>query len=267
MVGMVARLLDQMSVTGVAETPASLHLFKIREDAVKLNAERKGKLHSVVQSLLYISKQVRMDIGLPVAFLTTRVQDPDEDDWKKMDRVLRYLNGTREFGIRFGGDDVTEVSTRASIDSSFGVHVDGKSHSALVTQVAKGPVDTGSRKQKIVTKHSTESELVAVSDMSSRVIAVSEFLKYQGHNVNPVVIEQDNQSTIRMIELGKPVSSFNKHINIRYFFIKDRVERGELSIEYVPTERIVADYLTKPLQGSRFRSLRALLLNWPEASK
>ncbi len=90
------------------------------------------------------------------------------------------LNGTRELGIRFGGPDVAGVSTRASIDSSFGVHVDGKSHSALVTQVANGTVDIGCKKQKVVTKHSTESksELVATSDMSSKVIDVAEFLKH-----------------------------------------------------------------------------------------
>jgi len=79
-----------------------------------------------------------------------------------------------------------------------------------------------------------------------------------------MVIEQDNQSAIQMMERGKTTNPLSKHINVRYFFIKDRIDNGEIILEYVPTEEMVADVLTKPLQGAQFRKLRAKLQNLKE---
>jgi hypothetical protein len=69
-------------------------------------------------------------------------------------------------------------------------------------------------------------------------------------------------STIALIEKGRPASERTRHINIRYFFIKDKIQSGDLELKYLPTEEMVADILTKPLQGELFRIQRAKLLNW-----
>ena len=65
---------------------------------------------------------------------------------------------------------------------------------------------------------------------------------------------QDNKSTILLVENGKASNGRSRtwHINIRYFFVKDRVDSGEVKIEYCPTKEMVADYFTKPLQGASF---------------
>ena len=76
------------------------------------------------------------------------------------------------------------------------------------------------------------------------------------------VIYQDNTSTITMAEKGRSTSDRTRHIHVRYFFIKDRIDSNELQLVYVPTKDMIADILTKPLQGDLFRKLRALLLNW-----
>ena len=61
---------------------------------------------------------------------------------------------------------------------------------------------------------------------------------------------------------GKRSSSKRtRHINIRYFFVTDRIEKGELTVEYCPTERMRGDYFTKPVQGKKFRQFRAEILN------
>ena len=79
--------------------------------------------------------------------------------------------------------------------------------------------------------------------------------------MKPAKIYQDNMSTITLADKGRSTSERKKHINVRYFFTKDKVESGELVIEYLPTEEILADLLTKPLQGALFRRLRNQLLN------
>ena len=71
---------------------------------------------------------------------------------------------------------------------------------------------------------------------------------------------QDNQSTMKLILKGRPLSQRTKHIDIRYFFLRKRIANGDICAKYLPTEDMIADILTKPLQGVVCRQLRALLL-------
>jgi len=81
----------------------------------------------------------------------------------------------------------------------------------------------------------------------------------------PASVFQDNQSTIAMVRAGRPTSDRTRHVNIRFFFVADRERAGEIAIEYLPTKDMIADILTKPLQGELFLKLRKELLNWDEA--
>jgi hypothetical protein len=64
-----------------------------------------------------------------------------------------------------------------------------------------------------------------------------------------------------LIKKGRPTSEASKHINIRHFFIKQLVDEGEIRVMHMPTEDMLADLLTKPLQGMKFRRLRDKLMN------
>ena len=152
----------------------------------------------------------------------------------------------------------------AYIDAAYGQHPDGKSHTGVCMLLGKGAFYVQSSKQRIVSKSSTEAEIVAVSDGLSEVIWARNFLVDQGVPLGPAVVYQDNMSTMDLMEKGRSTSSRTKHISIRYFFVKDRVESGEVVIRYAPTEQMVADMLTKPLQGELFRKLRMALLNLRE---
>ena len=81
----------------------------------------------------------------------------------------------------------------------------------------------------------------------------SEFLKCQGYKLKENVLFQDNMSSIRMEKNDRQSCTGNsRHINIRYFFAKDRVDKGEINIRHCPTGKMLADYFTKPLQGKLF---------------
>ena len=69
-------------------------------------------------------------------------------------------------------------------------------------------------------------------------------------------------SAIALAAKGRSTSDRTRHIHIRYFFVKDRVDAGEICVEYKPTKLMLADLLTKPLQGDLFRAMRKELLNW-----
>ena len=86
-------------------------------------------------------------------------------------------------------------------------------------------------------------------------------VRHYSVKVGPAVVYQDNKSTMALIAKGRSTSSRTRHIHIRYFLVKDKVESGEVVIRHAPSEDMVADILTKPLQGELFRKLRGALLN------
>ena len=136
-----------------------------------------------------------------------------------------------------------------------------KSWSSLSAN-AKGFGYNTSTKQKINTKSSTEAELVGCDDVIGQIIWTNYFLEWQGYECNNTILYQDNKSAILLAKNGKFSSGKRtKHINIRYFFITDRIENGELEVQYCPTDNMVADFFSKPLQGSKFTEFRKLIMN------
>ena len=124
----------------------------------------------------------------------------------------------------------------------------------MMLTLGGGSVLAKSSKQKIVTKSSTESELVAITDSIGEIIWLRNFLVEQGYLMPPAVLFQDNMSTIALCEKGE-AGHRTKHIKIRNFFIKELIDSGEVVIRHMPTDDMVADVLTKPLQGAKFETL------------
>lgn len=253
--------------SGFAKTPATENLFLQRDNISKLSSEKKENFHSEVATLLYLSHRIRGDIMLPVAYLTTRVNEPDEDDLAKLLRLRNYIAATKEQKLTLKTDDFV---FRVYVDSSFGVHPNGRSHSGMVISLGRGSILCKSSKQKINTKSSAEAELIAVSDLAGWCIHCEEFIKYQGYSDRNVllcqperstILYQDNQSTIKLLTNGRDSSGDGtRHIRLRDYWVKDYVDRGELRVEYIATADMRADILTKALQGSLFQRQRAMLL-------
>lgn len=249
-------------IPGVAKTPAGSDLFNISDGSVKLDKENKDYFHSLTAKFLYLGKRVRPDLLTAISFLARRVNEPTEQDLRKLFRVVRYLRSTRDKGIVLEANKALAVY--AWVDASYGVHADFKSHTGCVIGIGKGPVYAKSTTQKLNTKSSSEAELVGVSDSAGQVIWTRNFLIQQGYDLGPATIYQDNQSAIALVRNGKSNSDRTRHIAIRFFFIADRVESKEIAIEYLRTGDMLADILTKPLQGQLFVRLRDELLNWYE---
>ena len=239
-------------------TPAPESLFQVNPDAPALSEDDRHLFHSTTAMILYLATRVRPDLLLVVAFLATRVSCADRDDFRKLIRAIRYISETRELPLILKPNDLKLFVTY--IDTAYGLHMDGKSHSGIIQTLGSAMIHARSVKQHIVTKSSAESELVGLSDLAGDPIAMRELLQFLSLDQGPAVIMQDNQATMKMVSNGKSTSNRTKHINIRYFWLKDRVDQGEVKLDYCPTEDMVADILTKPLQGAQFLKLRAKLL-------
>ena len=92
-------------------------------------------------------------------------------------------------------------------------------------------------------------------------------MKEQNYEIDESIVYQDNVSAIRMERNGRGSSTHNsRHIDIRYFFTKDRVNKKEIDIQYCPTQKMLADFFTKPLQGELFRKFRKVIMGWEPLS-
>ena len=116
-------------------------------------------------------------------------------------------------------------------------------------------------KQKSVTRSSTEAEWVGASDYLPHPIWVQYFMEAQGYKMVENTLEQDNESAIKLETNGRmSAGPKSRHVNIRYFWMKDRVKSERITIRHCPTLVMLADFLTKPLQGALFRKFRDVLL-------
>ena len=259
-------ILSGCGVETLRVTPAAATLFDVRH-ADKASEEESKWFHTYVAKVLYLAKRVRPECLTAVAFLTTRVLVCDVDDLAKLRRLLGYIRGTRERGVVLKIGDTLTVN--AFIDAAYGVHADsGKSHTGCAIVLGgRGPVFSKSSKQKIVTKSSTEAELVGLSDTASQAVHLRNFVISQGYDVGPVIVFQDNLSCMALMKRGGPGSERSRHIHIRYFWLKEKVENKEVVIEHLGTEKMFANILTKPVQESQFVAEQQGLTNWTRTNK
>ena len=219
----------------------------------------KPKCHTFVAKGLFACKRTRPDIHTAIAILCTRVKAPNQDDWRKLTDLMRYLNGTRNDKLILSADNLHII--KWWVDAAFAVHPDFKSHTGAGMTLGKGIIQSQSRKQKLNTKSSTEADLVGVDDVSTIILWTKLFMEAQGYEIKKNILYQDNKSTILLENNGKRSSSKRtRAINIRYFFITDQIEKGNVTVEYCPTEQMLGDFWTKPKQGTPFQAMKKKIM-------
>ena len=165
-------------ITGTEKTPAAEDLFS-EGDGEKLDKERAEQYHTAVAKGIFACKRARPDIHTTIAVLCTRVKAPNESDWIKLVRLLKYLNGTREDVLTLGADNLRVIKWH--VDASFAVHPDFRSHTGGSMSFGQGAVQSISRKQKLNTKSSTTAELVGADDASDLILWTKLFMEAQGY--------------------------------------------------------------------------------------
>jgi hypothetical protein len=221
-------------------TPAKPTLFEETQGQQRVDGV---VFHSVVAKPLYLGKRGRPDILLPVQFLCTRVKHPTTEDRRKLERVLGYLKLTKGWSRVFDSSSFNQVMS--FIHASFATHEDGKGQSGCILFWGNTLVYEACRKQRIVTKNSTEAELIALSDYIDEGTLLEDFIMELGMLFDedivdtPQVVFQDNKSTIELVDKGggKPRT---KYMKVRRAYVTERLSTGEVSIRYTHTSRMVA---------------------------
>ena len=132
----------------------------------------------------------------------------------------------------------------------------------MIFTMGKGAIVSSSTKQKVNSRSSTEAELIATDDKISKIITIKRFLEHQGFRIKVCVIYQDNTSTMKLQNNGKVSSGKRtRHYDIKLFYIKHLIARKEVKVVYCPTDDMLADYMSKPIVGKKFKVFRDLIMN------
>ena len=247
-------------------SPWNENLFKVNESSPSLPKEMAEQFHTTTAQGLFVCKRARPDIAPAIAYLKTRVKEPNYDDWMKLVRMMKFLQQTvnDRLTLRSDGSRVAKWH----VDAAFAVHADLKSHTGGTLTMGKGAITSICRKQGSNTRSSTTSELVAADDVIGSMLWTSRFMEAQGYKLEDNVLYQDNQSAILLESNGRrSAGKRSRHLDIRLFFITDQKEKGNISIKYCPTDQMTADYMTKPLHGAKFKKFRQEIMNLPDAAQ
>jgi hypothetical protein len=181
--------------------------------------------------------------------------DSDKDDWTKLVHLMIYIRGTHTMPLILSANGSSIL--KWWVDASFTVHPNMRGHSGGGLSLGRGFPIVSSTDHKLNTRRSTEMEIMGADDFMPEICWTQYFMKAQGYGVKDNVLFQDNKSSLLLEKNGKASSSKRtKHINIRYFFITDRVSKEEVSEVWYPMGDMLGDYAITPLQGALFRKLR-----------
>ena len=255
-------MLDMMPGVTCFKYPADERLFELCSDSKPLSICEAKDFHTIVAKLLYYSVRVKPEIQVAVSFLTTRVIAPTNDDLTKLVHVMGYIKGTKGRGRVLRIDNMAEGENMNStlrvfghIDAAFGSHHDGKSHTGVVITVGNACVMSRSVKQKIVTRDSTEAEIVGCSDFIVEVISISEFLNGLGYATSVPIVFQDNQSAILMMTKGNGKDR-TRHLRVRKFWVKEKCDDKDIVVVYKDTNNMLGDLMSKAKVGKQFVKMK-----------
>ena len=243
----------------IKATPISLGTRLIRGDDDEVLDTAAFPYSELVGSLLYLSVCTRPDIAEAVGKLARYMAKPTAAHWGAAKGVLRYLAGTAEMGITFKGSEAPLVGY---CDSDYAGDIDSRrSTTGYVFIVHGGAVSWNSKLQATVAVSTTEAEYMAAAGAVKEALWLRKLMGDFGIPIKTVKIYGDNQGAIKLLK--HPIASArSKHIDVIYHFARERVARGEVTFEYISTERMVADGMTKALPENKFVFCRESMGVW-----
>jgi hypothetical protein len=241
--------------------PSNFTTRNLKDEDLKELSD-KGK-HQYLQLCMRISwlTRTRPDLSAAVSYKQVYCNRPRNIDWKDLQHMVNYLEGTLNLGIKL---HVTELQPKLSIDAALAVHEDRKSHGgAMVTAGDNGPpLAWKSGKHDRVTAGTTESELYSLATYLGLILYVRDLLTFLKVKVNlPITLYQDNTSTITIAYMGRPsVHARRKFIDTKYFWFKQYLDDGIIKLAYCPSKEMIADCLASIRSGGDFLRFRRITM-------
>ncbi|PPQ85111.1 hypothetical protein CVT26_005400 [Gymnopilus dilepis] len=233
--------MDPNTQLTTAQSPATTEEFAKMRDIPYQEA---------VGSLMYASLSTRPDITYAVQVVSRFAKNPGPAHWEAVQQIFRYLKGTKDLWLTFGGK-VKELTGYADADGSMAE--DRHAISGYTFLLHGGAVSWSTKRQEIISLSTTESEYVAVTYASKEALWLRSLISQLfDTTLTSTTLFSDNQSAITLTK-DHQYHARTKHIDIRFHFIRWIVENGSLHLVYCPTDEMVADVLTKALPSPKVK--------------
>jgi hypothetical protein len=221
-------------------TPLPAYNLQLPDTSIAADREQ---FQSITGSLIYASVISRPDIAFAVGKISQKMTNPTVQDYTAAKKILRYLKGTMKHGPSYGRTGDRELTGYSDADWA-GDTESRRSTTGFVFTLAGAAISWNSKRQPTVALSSTEAEYMAGCAAAQEAIYLKSLLKDLGYSDKPINIYQDNQGAIAMGR-NNMTTKRSKHIDIKYHFIREKVEEGTINLSYLPTTEMVADILTK----------------------
>ncbi|XP_070054099.1 secreted RxLR effector protein 161-like [Nicotiana tomentosiformis] len=223
--------------------------------ATKLDLDEKGKsvehklYRGMIWSLLYVTTS-RPDIVFSVGLCARFQANPKKSHMKAVKRILRYLRGAADLCLWYPRGYSFDLVGYADADYT-GFHVDKESTSRTAHFLGSCLVSWGTKKQNSVALSTTKVEYLAATSFCAQLLWIKQHLRNYGIFVDCVPIFCDNTSAINIAKHSCQHKR-TKHIDIRHHFLRDNVEKGNISINFYKTKDQIANIFTKALSRDYF---------------
>jgi hypothetical protein len=224
-----------------------------------LDADKEGEhvdqkeYRSMIGSLLYLTV-TRTDIQFSVCLCTRFQASPRTSHRQAVKRIFRYLRHTPNFDLWYFAS--SSLALHGFSDADFvRCQLDRKSTSGSCQFLGSSLVSWSSRKQSSVAQSTTEAEYVAAASCCSQLLWITYTMSDFGEEYTYVPLQCDSTSVISVAK-NPVLHSKTKHIEVRYHFLRDNIEKGKIALIHVPTHEQLANIFTKPLDQATFTRLR-----------
>ena len=212
---------------------------------------------SIVGSLMYLTA-TRPDIMYAVSLISRFMEKPKETHWQAAKRILRYVKGTKRYGIFYTISECSDLVGYTDSDWAGSVD-DRKSTSGYIFHIGSGAISWASKKQPIVALSTAEAEYVVATAAACQAVWMRRMLRSLCQKqATATIIFCDNSSAIALSK-NSVFHKRTKHIDTKFHYIRELVNNGEIILQHCRTQEQVADILTKPLDQKSFEFLRKCL--------
>ena len=257
----VERVLEKFNMRDAkpVSTPLANH-FKLSKSMCPSSREGRDEMATVpyssaVGSLMYAMVCTRPDIAHAVGVVSRFLSNPGKEHWEAVKWILRYLKGTSDLCLCFGGSKpVLEGFTDSDMAGDLD---DRKSTSGFLFTFAGGAVSWQSRLQKCVALSTTEAEYIAATEAGKEMLWMQRFLQELGLKQDEFVVHCDSQSAL---DLSKNATyhSRTKHIDIRYHWIREVMEKQLMKLKKIHTDKNPSDMMTKVVTREKLELCKEL---------
>ena len=240
---------DVVKISGVEKEfslPSRSNLLETTTNSELLPEHAISTFRSMLQKVAY-AREGRPDIDFTVSYLQTKQNCPTKQDWDDLSHLLGYLKRFPEKTINYNPKD---LQLRGFSDASYNITTDARSHYGYVVTLGNCLIASKGGRIKTVVRSSTEAEISAVNELISDLLWCRDILEDLGYTQDKISIYEDNKSCITMLQQEpRNFHTKSRHVRVKWAFFREEYEKKTVKLRFCPTERMVADLLTKPLGG------------------